>query len=386
MPDETAIAGSSTEAADVAVPDSIAAQHASAGPQGQPDIIAQDASVSNLTPRAAGNSAQLDASARDPGNETSTAANSAATAPNAVAPGGAAPRAEEPGDSSFTARQVGAARRFGFAEEDLVVIEALGPAGKALLERLVKADSDIGRRYSRLGRAEQDHAGEQPGREESQTNAAMSVTGGPADGEPAVMPAGDDEQGDGAAESAQGSGAEPSALAEELTQLRGQVAELAQAAQQAVAERDAASEAERTSAERFVTSGVERFFAQLDAVTYGQFGRGPSEALSPDSAERRSRQELLAKADEIRRGHEGVHASPMDVEESLRQALAIVDPDAPARRQREQLARQVRLRSAQILARPSQRRGADALESAADKTSRALEEWQSMKGVRFFED
>jgi hypothetical protein len=164
-----------------------------------------------------------------------------------------------------------------------------------------------------------------------------------------------------------------------VERLRSQVSQLQRDAKESQAAREA-SQAARESVE------AERFFAQLDAEVFPQFGRGQSADLSESSSQRRSREELLTKAAEIRRGHAVVHGREMDTEESLRQALAVVAPGASAQAERRRLARQLRLRSAGLICRPAQRRGGAELESPADRTARALEEWQGRRGVRFFED
>jgi hypothetical protein len=154
----------------------------------------------------------------------------------------------------FTARQASAARKFGLVDADLAVLEALGAGGEALIERLVKADSELGRRFSRLGRAEQ---------------------------------------------------------------------------------------------ERQEKSTVETPVPRKEPV--------PQEKQEKEEVER-----LRVRVAELERG-----------------ALAA---DAA----RQDLARQVRLRGEGFLGRPIQRRGGAELESPVDRTARALEEWQSRKGVQFF--
>ena len=293
-----------------------------------------------------------------------TAADSAPVAPNSAA---------APGTAPFTPRQVGAAEKFGFSEEDLVVLEALGQTGRGLLERLVKADSEIGRRYSRLGRAEQSSEG-------IPDRGPLGLPSRPAGVTPAATSATEDastSQGDVAPTPAP----EAASLAEEVERLRGQVLQLEKEAKESQAARDqAAASRERGEAERF--------FAQLDAQEYPQFGRGdsPPADLKEGSSQGQAREELLVKAAEIRRGHALLHGREMDVEESLREALSVVAPGAAAEAARRRLARQLRLRSAGLICRPAQRRGGAELESPADRTARALEEWQGRRGVRFFED
>lgn len=246
--------------------------------------------------------------------------------------------AEQPqGVRTPNRREVNAARKFGLDEEDLAVLTALGDRGRQLVERLVKADSDLGRRYSRIGRAER-----VLGRSSS--------------------PASDGARGDD----------DWAGMARQLRQLREQVAELVQDVQHTRAGHQ--------------SEAAERCFAGLDPEVYSEFGRGRSEDLEADSPELRKRQELLTKAAEIRRGYELVHGKPMDGDESLRQALSIVAADAQSQSEQRRLAHQLRRRSRQRISRPTQRRGGESYESAAEKTGRALEEWEKTRGIKFFAD
>jgi len=273
---------------------------------------------------------------------------------------------------SFTPRQVGAARKFGLAADNLAALAELGDKGRSLLDRLVKADSELGRRYSRLGRAEQAAPGAASQKAGADDPEASCVSTGSASRHPRPTAGASSLPGPCPSDEPPVPQGEAAEQAAEMERLRGQVSQLTRAAEE--------SQAAREQAE------AERFFARLDPEVYDGFGRGPSQALPEGSPSRQRRQELLGKAAEIRRGRQALRSEELGVEESLAQALAILAPGAAARAQRRELARQVRLRQAGFLARPAQQRGPGALESPADRTARVLEDWQGRKGVRFFEE
>ena len=249
------------------------------------------------------------------------------------------------GERSCSQRELEAARKFGLDDQDVAALVALGDSGRQLVGRLVKVDSDLGRRYSRIGRAERAQ-----GRDSSPAGDGAAVVGRPAD-------RGDDEW---------------AGMAQQLQRLREQVAELVQDLQQ-----------NRTGQQ---SEAAERFFAALDPEVYTEFGSGKSEELSADSPELRRRQELLTKAAEIRRGYELVHGEPLDTDESLRQALPIVAAEAQSQSEQRRLSRQLQRRSRQRISRPTQRRGGESYESAAEQTGRALAEWERTRGIKFFTD
>jgi hypothetical protein len=338
------------------------AQVAEGEPAGEGDLhsttspTAPDPSESDEpNPETESRSAQVGDSAdtlaeTEPGQGTSRrdAAPGLAAAPSTSA----GPASTAPASPALDARQVGVARRFGLAEEDLVVLEALGRTGRGFLERLAKADSDLSRRYSRLGRVEQaaGGAGTVVAARTRQTTAPTAVAPTTTAPAPEVAPE----------------------VAEELARLRGQVSQLLRQTQESQAARESAD--------------AERFFGQLDPQVYPDIAGGSTEKLPADAPQRKGRAALLVKAREIRSGHQAVGGGTMEVEESLGQALAVVAPGAAAGAERKRLARQLRLREAGFIARPTQRGNGAALESSADRTARALEDWQSRRGVRFFED
>jgi len=258
------------------------------------------------------------------------------------------------GERVYTDRELNAARRFGISPEDL---DALGDGGKELAERLAKTDSEIGRRYSKIGQAERDLR-----RRESADDAE------PGDARPDGPPS--DDSAGASAPVAQDD--RIGAMAQEMARLREQVSSLA---------------AERQSGDRQkVEAATDRFFAELDGEIYPQFGAGPWAKLPEDSNEFGQRRELVTKAGEILRGYELVHGQAMDVAEALDQALSIVAPEARVAADRRKLSADLRRRARQRIARPTQRRTARAYESSEERTAEALDHWEKARGVRFFDD
>jgi hypothetical protein len=341
------------------------AQVANGGPAGEEGLQPSSSRTAADPSDSSGQSSQADSQSVQEGDNAG-ALTGAESGPDTASPGApvTAESSAAPGAPAFNPRQVGAARRFGFLEEDLVVLEALGRTGRELLERLAKADSDLGRRYSRLGRAEQGTAVRSEGSLPVRVSPALADAPtsrrdvAPTPPMAPVPPA------------ASGPDTAPD-LAEELARLRGQVSQLLRETQEGQAARESAD--------------AERFFTRLDPQTYPEVAGGPTEKLAAGSPQRQIREALLVKALEIRSGRQAVSGKPMEVEESLREALTVLAPGAAAQAERKRLARQLRLREAGLIARPTQRGGA-ALESPADRTARALEDWQSRRGVRFFED
>lgn len=265
----------------------------------------------------------------------------------------------------FTDRHINAARRFGLEAADL---EALGERGPAFAERLAKAHSDIGRRYSEIGRAERLRASVGTG------NALGPVGGGelPVAGNTdygssstSPQPATDNPQ-------AASDATPEAALRREFKQLRQYVSALA-------------GELEEENKRRRSTAG-EQFFAGLDAGSYPQFGVRVGGAGAGDGEPARNREELLTKADEILRGYQIVHGEPMDYDQALRQALAIVAGPAQLAAAKRQLAQDIQRRHDMRLPRPSQQGGQRQFGSPVERTRQALDEWEKSRGVRFFED
>ena len=258
------------------------------------------------------------------------------------------------GEPAYTDRELNAAKRFGFDPENL---DALGEQGKQLAERLAKIDSEIGRRYSKIGQTER------------VLRERESASGTERD---------DAEQSEPSPEEPPRSGQQfehddrLDAMAQEVERLRGHVGSL-------VPDRESA---DRRRAE----AATDRFFAELDPEVYPQFGRGRWADLPEDSDQFQRRAEVATKAGEILRGYELVHGEPMEVAEALGQALAILAPEARVAADRRKLSDDLRQRARQRIARPTQRRTARAYESSEQRTVEALDHWEKARGVRFFND
>lgn len=267
-----------------------------------------------------------------------------------------ADEASEPAAAGLTERQLHAAEKFGFSPEDLA---ALGDRAAAFAERLVKLDSELGRRYGKLGQLAKQLKARQGGQADPADEA---------DAPGAFDPAGatDTPEPHRPAETTANNG-----LADRVEALQQQLAELA------ASQRQAQRQQNRQTAERF--------FAALDAELYPQFGEGLTDDLPDDSDALQQRRRLLAKAGEIRGGYELVHGQKMDPSEALKQALAVVAPEGPVAAERKRIAESVRLARGRQVARPSGHRRGE-LADPAQRTAEVLAEWQRTRGVRFFMD
>lgn len=122
--------------------------------------------------------------------------------------------------------------------------------------------------------------------------------------------------------------------------------------------------------------GVERFISSLDARMYPQF-TGEHKAGASKA--------LLDKANEIACGYRLVHDKEMDLNESLREALAIICADSVADAQRRRIADDVKRRSEQIVARGGGM-SPPASRSAMQSAVGTLRQWQQQRNVKFFID
>jgi len=238
------------------------------------------------------------------------------------------PRDEHPQpphtEHALGAREAAAIERFGISADDLA---PLGQKGAALAARLADLHAEIGRRYSSIGRAAKSLNPEHAAGGTMPTDANRTAPD----------------------------------IAGELDSLRRQVADLVRNVGQ-----------NRQSSEQ---AAVERFAAALDADDYPQFA---------GEAGKVSREQLAAKAEEIRRGHQIVHGSDMDFEESLKEALSIICADTMAAAQRRKIAADIRRRNDSRIARAAGRSGTSS-ESPLQRAVEQLKQWEREKGVEFFE-
>jgi len=260
------------------------------------------------------------------------------------------------GDDSLplTAQQTDAARHFGLTDED---VAALGPAAEDVLTRLARIRSDISRRYSQIGRAQQRISG--PSGRQSDPAARGS---GAADAPGRPLPPAErfDPQIDGPA-------------AARLNRLVETVNALLAGRQPAFPEGGPSADDGREAAEEF--------FA-LHAADCPQLGQGPTEQLAADSSAARLRRQLLGKAQEIRNGHRIVTGEPMSLGESLQQALAVVAPEAIRSAERRRIREGVRQRSRWLLSRPSGRHTAAAFASDEERAAAEISLRARQLGVR----
>ena len=256
--------------------------------------------------------------------------------------------AESTDDSSeptWTPQEISAAKRFGLSEEDY---QALGEKGKDFAARLAKTQSDIGRRYSELGRAE------------SAARDAPEVKS-----EPTI-------------EKFEHTFSEDIYGPEEaaaLTQLATSFNRM-QAMMEGVHKSSKAAEAAETE------RAADAFFVSLDTKTYPEFGEGRGAELDRDGSELEARNRVFDKAVQLSLGHERATGIPMDFEDALQQALLIEAPNA----QVETARRNARDRRKHAVPRPDKNRSTRRPMSSDEKTMAALSKKEAELGVHFFLD
>jgi len=256
----------------------------------------------------------------------------------------------------LSARQRDAARHFGLDDDD---VAALGPRSIEVLDRLAKVRSDIGRRYSQIGRAEHNARvargadGEEAGLPD---DGGAVETGAAADpGGPTPLEARFDPDVDGPAADRLNRLVETvNGLVRTLGPVSQGVAELRQRQQ-----RDNQRKAEAMA---------EAFFREASA-DHPHLGRGATSLLDADSPEARIRGALLEKASEIREGRRIAGGEDMDLHQSLREALAIVSPDSIRSAERRRISQGLRHRSRSIISRPTQRHTGRAFASDEDRAA-----------------
>jgi len=248
---------------------------------------------------------------------------------------------EPPGDETqLTARQQNAARRYGLGDEDLA---ALGDKAGAVLDKLAAAHSDIGRRYSEIGRAQRQAPPEKKPEGKDQ---------GADPGEALFDP---DVWGD------EGSKANKAfaALRQEFASLREFVDEY---------------RTEQRGRE------ADEFFAGLPKGMYPELGLGRISDVGEDSPEAEARAEIIEQAVLQQAGHEAVRGKALPFKDALKEALAVKYPDAPAKAARQAAADAKKRRSEQSTARPGSPRGTERKLTPEEKAAKAIEQWEAKHG------
>jgi len=257
-------------------------------------------------------------------------------------------------EAALTARHREAARHFGLSEDD---VEALGERAPAVLERLARIRSDIGRRYSQIGRAEQ-----------------KARARGRDDGAPPAADAGP------------GSLAEPfdveahGPAAPALNRLVGTVNALARGLRSVRDGVDELRQRQQGEARRRQDAAADAFFAELRR-DYPEFDLGPAEPAGDASPAARARRELLEKAAEIREGRRLACGEEMDFEQSLREALAVVRPEAIRSAERRRISESLRHRGRSLISRPAQRRADRPYDSDEDRAAQEIASRARQLGV-----
>jgi len=248
-------------------------------------------------------------------------------------------------ESTWTTQEVNAAKQFGMSEDDL---NALGEKGKDFAARLVKTSSDIGRRYSELGRGEK-AARTVPEATPPEPPKKLEHTF-----DPEVYPAKDAEF--------------LGSLVNEVNVMREMMAGFQKSSQAAQL-----AESERTA---------DAFFASLDAKAYPQFGEGRGTGLDRNGPEMMARNKVWDTANEIALGRQLASGTPMDFEEALQRALLIEAPDA----QVETARRNAEDRRKHQVPRPNKNRSTRTAPTGDEKAMDAMAKEQQRLGVRFFQD
>ncbi len=244
---------------------------------------------------------------------------------------------DEPTEPELTGRQINAAKSYRIDED---AIKALGESAPSILDRLADANSDIGRRYSKLGRAEKSDPSK--GSDE------------PGEFEPIK----------------EFDPAEDEYLATAINPLVGIVNKLGERLGQVGTRADAAFARSEEEQMRRAEGQADGYFESV-REDFPQFGDGPTGELGEHTPEHRARQELIEEAAALRKGYELVHDRKMSVRESLDRALNGIGMDAKVKAERARLRKGVNSRSRQITSRPTNRKGGDRL-TPDQKAERSL--------------
>lgn len=228
---------------------------------------------------------------------------------------------------TLTRRQLNAAKKFGLSEEDAEGLPA------AVRDKLVKMDSDLGRRYSELGRAKESKPEDSTGDDDSSFDIEL--------------PDYDFSNDDGVFD-------EKEAAA--LNQLKAGVAMIADQLKSVLGSVGGLDEfRESIESERYVQK-ADRFFDTVDGLD-DVFGEGSLSDLG-DGPEAEARLALIEEAGYIMRGAEAV-GRPMSFDEAHQQALYKLHGDRLLEQASENgkkaIAAKARKRRATAANRPNQR-------------------------------
>ena len=258
------------------------------------------------------------------------------------------------GAPTFTDRELRAAKQFGFDAEDLAVL----PADKAaaLKEKFIKAQSDLGRRYSKIGRAMAE-LHEQPVSRAVDSGKPADAAGG---GDKPVFSA-DDYGEDGA------------------KLLNAYDARLVKLEAQWTAQQVELARADRARSVR----EVDGMFAKLDPEMY-PVGKGSGADLDSLSDEFDNRMKVLGELEIIQAGYRQVNGEDMPLAEAMEQALLICFPEAHTNKARKGLEGKIQQRRSQQTARATGKAGSPSYKDADEAAMAAVADKDRELGGKFF--
>lgn len=239
---------------------------------------------------------------------------------------------EDSSEPTYTPAELSAAQRFGVPEDELT---------PGLAEKLAKAQSDIGRRYSQLGRKEQ----------EARTAPAKPP-------EPAFEKF--EHKFD------------PEVYGDDVDIFTKMMNRINEMSEQMTGFQKTSETAQLAESERVADS----FFERLDSKTYPEFGEGRGAELDHGGPAMEARNRVWEKANQLSLGCELASGTPMDFEDALQQALCIEAPNAKVETARRD-ARNSRKRG---VTRPNKSRTSRTQLSADEKFDAALDKFNAERG------
>jgi len=128
-----------------------------------------------------------------------------------------------------------------------------------------------------------------------------------------------------------------------------------------------------------IERNVDSFFQEL-GEEFEQFGKGPLADLEEDSAECKARVEVMNKAAALRKGYAAVGES-MTLNQSLKEALAIVAHDQIRASERKKLTKELDKRSQQRISQPGGQQRAPKTETSDERAIRKVREVAARRGI-----
>jgi len=254
-------------------------------------------------------------------------------------------------EPTFTTKQLNAAQRAGFDEDDLT---AMGERAQPFVEKLLKSQSDIGRRYAEIGRTERDAR-----KRETETGKES----GDQERKPLFDPA--EYEGEEYATAF-------NAVDDRVYKLEQQLAE--------------ASQDRQKQDDLRALKDADAWVGQLDLKDFDELGEGPVLALDQDSPEQQARFALYDKADEIQLGFETARGEEMSQEQALSEAFSVLYPNVQAEAKRGKRQEAIDKRRKQRTSKPTGRKTTRQYNSADERTIEALDAKEKELDINFFNE